>query len=248
MLRTLWSIMDSAIYPILMAMSMWLCFLFNINYGWNLEDFGIRPHETNGLLGILTMPFLHENFEHLFSNTIPILVAGSFIFYYFKSWTWIIGLSVWVFSGLFVWLVGESGTNHIGASGLVYGLVFFLLISGIVRGHKNLAAVALLMVFLYGSLVWGIFPEYTRLIQENISWEGHMGGAIAGSILALSLLRKGPQKPIEITEPETDEEEGETPYWMEDASETEENSDSAETNEIKYRYVPKNANPWEKDD
>ncbi|MFM9945112.1 MAG: rhomboid family intramembrane serine protease [Bacteroidia bacterium] len=254
MIRLLWSAMDSALYPVLMVMAMWITYLFNIDYNWHLEEYGLKPHLIGGLLGILTMPFLHENLEHLFSNSIPLLVAGSFLFYYFKNWTWLIGSVVWIGGGGILWFIGEQGTNHIGASGLIYGLVFFLLVSGIIRGHRHLAAVALLMVFLYGSLVWGLFPDYVELMQENISWEGHLGGALMGSLMSFLLLKKGPQKEV-YQEDEDEGDEHEIPYWMNDEYRVEpletDKTDTEPTNDepiLKYRYVPKNANPWEKDD
>jgi len=138
---------------------------------------------------------------------------------------------------------------------LVYGLVFFLLVSGIIRGHRQLAAVALLMIFLYGSLVWGLFPDYVRLIKENISWEGHLGGAITGSLMAFLLINKGPESPKDIEDVDDELETDEEAYWMDDeeAEVTAPNDDKPETkipheNPFKYQYVPKNANPWEKDD
>lgn len=259
--------MEQMVYPLVLVMSMWVVYFFNLNYQLNLEQFGLQPHLKNGLIGILCMPLLHENLEHLFSNSIPLLVAGGFLFYYFKNLTWLIIGSIWIGGGIILWFIGETGTNHIGASGLVYGLVFFLLISGMLRGHRQLAAVALLMVFLYGSLIWGLFPEYARLLRENISWEGHLGGAIVGSIMAVALLKKGPKKDP-IPQDDEDDEIDEFPYWLEDQNsmhnqngeepiikkeeeEEKENLDSEKRNddvEIKYRYVPKNANPWENTD
>lgn len=235
-------------------MSLWVIYFFNIDFYWHLEEFGLRPQSIEGLKGILLMPFLHENFEHLFSNTIPLLVAGSFIFYYFKNLTWLIAGVVWLLGGLILWLIGEPGTIHIGASGLVYGLVFFLLVSGIIRGHRHLAAVALLMIFLYGSLVWGLFPEYIRLLRENISWEGHLGGAISGTLMAFLLINKGPEKPVDEVTLDEEDDLDEEPYWLNDEhNEDNQNSEKEEpeaNNEpgFKFRYVPKNANPWEKDD
>jgi len=244
--------MDTILYPLLLVMSLWVVYLFNINYHLDLEAYGLRPHLKEGLIGIITMPFLHENMEHLFSNTIPLLVAGSFLVYYFKNWTWLIYAVVWIVGGTFLWFVGEEGTNHIGASGLVYGLVFFLLISGFIRGNRHLAAVALLMVFLYGSLMWGLFPEYVRMIKENISWEGHLGGAIAGGLMAIILIKKGPQNPVEAIE-EDEEDTDEDKYWLEDHEKMQpeiepEQPESDPEPMIRYRYVPKNANPWENTD
>lgn len=252
MIKFFASIIEHAVYPLVLVMAMWVVFLFNIKYNLNLELYGIQPHQTFGLKGILFMPFLHENFEHLFSNSIPILVAGFFLFYYFKNLTWLILSFIWLGSGIFLWFVGESGTLHIGASGVVYGLVFFLLTSGIFRGHRQLAAVSLIMVFLYGSLMWGLFPEYVRLLKENISWEGHLGGAISGTLIALILLKKGPKKPIETIVDTEDDDTDEDHYWLdgtEDENILPENEiKEKEENFIKYKYVPKNANPWEKDD
>jgi len=250
MIRLFYALLESLVYPLILVISIWLVFFGNLYYFWNLERFGLQPHQMKGLIGILFMPFLHENFEHLFSNTIPILVAGGFLFYYFKTWTWLIFSTIYVGSGSILWFIGETGTNHIGASGLVYGLVFFLLISGLIRGQRQLAAVALLMIFLYGSLVWGLFPEYARLLEKNISWEGHLGGAIVGIILAFLLIKKGP---VEANEPLQDEDDGdENPYWLDDQSEESKQpeTDSKSENDpiINYRYVPKNANSWEQND
>ncbi|NUM31592.1 MAG: rhomboid family intramembrane serine protease [Bacteroidetes bacterium] len=255
MFRLIANLIDDAIYPLILVMAMWVAFFFNIKYNLNLEIYGLKPHDITGLKGILFMPFLHENFEHLFSNTVPVLVAGFFLFYYFKNLTWLILSFIWLGSGIFIWFVGQNGTLHIGASGIVYGLVFFLLITGFLRRHKQLLAVALIMVFLYGSIMWGLFPDYVKLLKENISWEGHLGGAMSGILIAILLLKKGPQTPKhEIIEDEDDEIEiGQIPYWMEGVNENEidtQEKDELKNSEssIKYKYVPKNANPWEKDD
>ncbi len=228
MIRLAWSMFESAMYPLIMVMCMWLTYFLNIDLQWHAEELGVRPHQISGLIGIATMPFLHENLEHLFSNSLPLVVAGSFLFYYFKKLTWLICAVVWVVGGGILWCIGSPGTLHIGASGLVYGLVFFLLISGVIRAHRNLAAVALLMVFLYGSLVWGLFPEYVYIMKENISWEGHLGGAISGIAMAIILRKKGPPKPVDDITPDDNDIEDDNPYWMQD--EAHEESSSEENN------------------
>lgn len=246
-------ILNNLLYPLLIVLGMWVLFLFNIAYGWNLETLGLKPHYVDGWWGLLFMPLLHENAEHIFSNTIPVFVAGGFIFHYFKNWAWLVFSSIWLGTGIILWFIGQAGTNHIGASGLVYGLVFFLLISGFIRQNRELSAVALLMVFLYGGLLWGLFPEYVRLTRENISWEGHLAGAIMGILMSLFLIKKGPQKTIDLIE-EEDEDLEEFPYWLEENAEESMKENPDQVNEekprtiIHYRYVPKNANPWEKDD
>lgn len=241
------------LYPLILVMIMWLVYLFNLKYGWNLEVYGLKPHSSEGFIGIFSMPFLHENLEHIFSNTVPILVAGGFMFYYFKEWTWAAMAAIWIGTGVFLWFVGKEGTIHIGASGLVYGFVFFLLFSGFLRNNRELSAVALLMVFLYGGIMWGLFPDYIRLTGQNISWEGHMGGAIMGILMAVLLLKKGPANTVEQIE-EDEDDPFEYPYWLEGNEIPEENNEKEngslpdEPVQIKYRYIPKNGNPWEKDD
>ena len=239
MIRQLISLLDNLIYPLVIVMSMWVVYLFNLHYSLHLNELGLRPHARDGWSGIIFMPLLHENLEHLFSNSVPILVAGFFLFYYFKNWSWVILGSIWTGSGIILWFLGSEGTLHIGASGLVYGLVFFMLVSGLIRRNRELAAIALLMVFLYGGLVWGLFPEYVRLLRENISWEGHVGGAVMGSIMALALLKKGPPAP-KMHDPEEEEDEEEFPYWMtEQHPEVQDEQDKLppeQGREIKIRY------------
>jgi len=245
MIRSIWALLDTMLYPLLLVVAIWVAYLFNLNYNLQLEELGLRPHSIEGLIGILTMPFLHENLEHLFSNTVPLLVAGGFLFYYFKNLTWIIYAVVWIMSGSILWFIGQEGTNHIGASGVVYGLVFFLLVSGLIRGNRNLAAVALLMVFLYGGLMWGLFPEYVRLVGQNISWEGHLGGAVAGVFMALVLKKKGPENLNPYTKEDDDDDDDEDKYWLEDPEKHENEENTPSETMIRYRYVPKNSNPWE---
>ncbi len=171
----------------------WVILLFDFAYQLDLNDWGIHPRTVRGLVGIVFSPFLHGGPGHLFSNSIPFLVSGAFIFHFFPADKWrIIGI-IWFFSGLGVWLYGKFISNHIGASGLVYGMVSFLLTSGIIRKNKSLSAVVLLLIFLYGSMVWGVFPQIPVNPGESISWEGHLAGTVAGVILAYVYRKKGPE-------------------------------------------------------
>jgi len=168
---------------------LWLIKFLGSQLGTSFYYLGIYPHETRGLTGIITSPFIHNDYEHLFNNTIPIFVLGTAIFYFYSDIAFrVIGWS-WLLTGLLVWIAGRESW-HIGASGLIYSLASFLFFSGILRKDLRLMALSLLVVFLYGSMVWGMFP----LIDIHVSWESHMLGAGAGLILAILYRKKGPQR------------------------------------------------------
>jgi membrane associated rhomboid family serine protease len=134
-------------------------------------------------------------------------------------------LITYLASGLITWCIGNPESTHIGASALVYGLNFFLISSGFIRGNRMLIVISLIMVFLYGSFIWGMIPSLA--IPQNISWEGHLSGAIIGVLLAVFLRKEGPQKEVYLWEDEEDNEEeinddnsdvatgstSEKPYW-----------------------------------
>ena len=165
---------------------MWLVFYVDEKQMLDLYRYGLLPKNSFGLIGIVTSPFLHGSLSHLVSNTFPIIFLGSGIAYFYPkvfSRVFIIG---WLASGLMVWFFGRE-TYHIGASGLVYALAFFIFFSGLLRGHPQLIALSLLVAFLYGSLVWGMLP-----IEEHISWESHLFGGITGIATALIFKNANP--------------------------------------------------------
>lgn len=221
---------DDILWPSVFVLFFWLSFFTNLAYDLNLNDWGIAPRTVKGLMGILAMPFLHGDFGHLFSNTIPLLVSGSFVFYFFKQMSWKILILIWLFSGFGVWLTGSFYSVHIGASGLVYGLVAFLLTSGIIRKNRNLAALALILIFMYGSMVWGVFPQIS-ITDQNISWEGHLFGALTGIALAWFYKEEGPEDDLE---PDDDEE---MPQWWEDMQREEETKKNPPEDEINFKYT-----------
>jgi len=177
--------------------------------------FGIRPREWEGLTGIIAAPFLHGSKEHLFNNSIPLFVLTWSLLYFYKELFWRAIAWIIVISGVLVWLSGREGTNHIGASGLIYGLVGFLFFSGILRKHPPLIAISMLMVFLYGSMVWGILP-----VQEHISWEGHLWGGVIGTVMAFYFKPEGPQRRRYAWEDEEEDEDEEDAYWKRDVDRT----------------------------
>ena len=148
-----------------------------------ITQFGIVPRTAKGIAGIFLAPFFHGSFRHLISNTVPLIVLLFILntFYPKKA------VSVVVFSalagGFLVWLLGRSA-NHIGASGLIYGLAAFLMANGFIEKKMVPLMISVGVILLYGGMVWGVFPSVNRYI----SWEGHLFGAIAG-VLAAYLLK-----------------------------------------------------------
>lgn len=209
----------SLVIPLIIVALMWLVKVFEVSAGVSLSRWGLVPHSFNGLVGIFTLPFLHSNWEHLLSNTIPILVLGTALYYCYPTLANRVLLITYLASGLITWCIGRPDTTHIGASALVYGLNLFLIVSGFIRGNRMLIVVSLIMVFLYGSFIWGMIPSLA--IPQNISWEGHLSGALIGVLLAIFLRKEGPQKEIHHWDEDDDDENGsstdsdakEHPYW-----------------------------------
>lgn len=192
-------IIRSIIYPSLFVALLWSIKLVEIAFDLNLLHFGLYPRAYSGLIGIFTCPLIHSSYNHLFSNSIPLLVLGGIIFYFYRPIAFSVFFWVYLMSGIWLWAAGREA-YHIGASGLVYGFVTFLFFSGIIRRERSLLVLSMLVTFLYGSLVWGIFP-----IQKEISWEAHLLGALAGSITAFYFRKEGPQaKKFEWNEEEDD--------------------------------------------
>lgn len=199
-------------YPTVFIIILWIVKLAEVVFHWPLTNFGLVPRSINYLPGILTTPFLHADFLHLLSNTGPVFILGSFLFYFYKAIAWRVILWIYVLSGIWLWIGGREAM-HIGASGLVYGLAAFLFLSGIFSKNTALMTVTLIITFLYGSLIWGFFPEFFP--KENISWEGHLFGFIAGVLMALYFRKEIPQpKQYQWDEEELDP--SEAPFWETD--------------------------------
>jgi len=162
--------------------------IFEEYLGVRWAKYGVFPRSLEGVLGIITTPFIHGDWKHVFNNSVPLLVLGTSLRYFYKDISKEVFLWSWLMSGLWLWAIGRP-SFHIGASGIVYALASFLFFSGLIRKHTSLMAVSFVVVFLYGSMVWGIFP-----IKEHISWEGHLSGGLAGIILAWWFRSEGPPK------------------------------------------------------
>lgn len=144
----------------------------------SLDNYGIAPRELIGLRGILFAPFLHANFGHLIANTVPFLILGWLIMLRETTDFIIVSFISMVVGGLGVWLFGAPGL-HIGASGVIFGYLGFLLLRGYFERSFIAIALSLLVAFFYGGVLWGILPS-----QAGVSWEGHLFGFIGGGIAA----------------------------------------------------------------
>jgi membrane associated rhomboid family serine protease len=169
---------DIVLYPVFLVLALWVVFWLEVRLGFNGSRLGIFPLEIKGLLGILTGPFMHSGLEHLFNNSVPLLVLTTALFYFYRNHRWKVLVLGALLTGLLTWFIGRPAW-HIGSSGVVYMLVAFLFFKGIFSRQYQLVAVSLIVVFLYGSLIWYLFP-----IDEKISWEGHTAGFIVGFVFS----------------------------------------------------------------
>jgi len=165
--------------PICLVLLLWLVYWVEIKFGFYFNSFGIYPLKLTGLKGIVFSPFIHGSLEHLFNNTFPLLLLSMALYYFYPKVSNRIILYGIVLSGMITWLIGRPNF-HIGASGLVYVLASFLFFKGIFSKYYRLVALSLSIVFIYGSLIWGLFP-----IKSGVSWEGHLSGFIVGLGFAL---------------------------------------------------------------
>lgn len=193
----------NSIIPGIFVFLMWLVKIIEVLFDIDLSRLGIYPLTVEGLPGILFSPFIHADFTHLFSNSIPLFLLSLALFYFYSEVALKVFIWTYFLTGLLVWFAGREAW-HIGASGIVYGLASFLFFSGIIRRYFRLIALSLLIVFLYGSMVWGLFPG----VYKNVSWESHMLGFISGVVLAVWYRKQGPQRPVyewmDEEEPEMD--------------------------------------------
>lgn len=162
---------------------LWLIQLSNWVLSLGPADLGVRPRELSGLLGVIFAPLLHGGPDHLLANTPPLLVAGTTMLYLYPRSSPSALAAVYFGSGIAVWALGRS-SMHLGASGLVYGLVSYIFVAGLLRRDRRAIAASLLVCFMYGALVWGIFP-----IDSGVSWETHLAAAVIGAGMAIKLRR-----------------------------------------------------------
>jgi membrane associated rhomboid family serine protease len=176
----------SLIFPTFFLIILWLIKVVEISEELDLSFLGVFPRRASGLIGIITSPLVHANFDHLINNSVPLFFLSVAVFFFYHKVAFKVFFYGYFFTGLAVWLFARP-SHHIGASGLIYVFGSFLFFGGIIRQNINLLAISLLVTFLYGSMVWGIFPY-----KPDMSWESHLMGMMVGLGLAILYRNEGP--------------------------------------------------------
>lgn len=196
--------------PIYLILSLWLVHICKLAFNLPLGNYGLVPRDASGAIGILTSPFIHGNWEHLASNSVPLFVLTMIILIFYKRVAFKSIFLIYIITGAAVWLFGRH-VIHIGASGVVYGLVSFVFWSGIFRRNIKSIILALIVTILYSGLFLGILPT-----QDGISWESHLCGGIVGIFVAY--IMKDELSPDEIErDPWADDAGNERHYLPRDA-------------------------------
>ncbi|GAB4141527.1 MAG: rhomboid family intramembrane serine protease [Bacteroidia bacterium] len=186
------------LFPFTFVVIMWLVHVIQGFLQENWADASLYPRTLSGLAGVLTAPFLHADFSHLAGNTLPMLFLGYLLFNAYREIAGQVFWLIYLITGVLVWLFARDAF-HLGSSGVIYGMAAFLFVSGIIRKIPRLMVLSLLIVFLYGTMVWGIFP-----FDPHVSWESHLYGALTGIVLSVVYRKQGPQ-PLKYFEDEKEE-------------------------------------------
>lgn len=225
-------ILFKQLFPFTFIVLIWLIHLTQAFLGQDWSNYALTPRTAHGLIGIITCPLLHGSWEHLLGNTVPLLILGLILFNSYREIAGKVFWLVYLLNGVLLWLFARGGI-HLGASGVIYGLAFFLVVSGFIRRDPRLGMISLLIIFIYGSMVWGIFP-----FDTHVSWEGHLYGALTGIILAVMLRKQGPQARVYWTEEENEP----AAVEPENAIEPAEPTQPEENREPRIRYLYKDKN------
>nr|WP_321485669.1 rhomboid family intramembrane serine protease [uncultured Draconibacterium sp.] len=224
----------SLLFPAIFVLALWIVKIIELTSGLSFVEFGIYPRHINGLQGVLFSPFIHSDFSHLISNSLPFFILGFMLIYFYRRISYRIFFLLYILSGISTWIMGREAW-HIGASGVVYAMATFHFVSGIIRSDVRLLTLSAIVVFLYGGLVWGLLP-----IRPEISWEGHLSGAIFGVALAFYyrkyIVRR--EKFDWEDEPDDDEEENDETYYFSESTYTHSINfaeDDSEKNETKHQ-------------
>lgn len=180
-------------WPSLLLLVLWIFYWGQHLFLFHFYELGVQPKTTSGLIGILFMPLVHaqDDIRHIFNNSIPIFILTATLIHFYKPIALRVFFLLWIFTGVLVWAFAPgNGHYHIGISGIIYGLASFLFTSGVLRKFLPLQAISLFVVFVYGSMIWGLLP-----LEERISWEGHLAGFLTGIFLAILFRKIGTQRP-----------------------------------------------------
>ncbi len=171
-------------FPSIILAVMWVIQIVQMGLGASFASLGIYPRHVDGLWGVITSPFIHSSrdFMHITSNSVPLFMGMAMILYFFRRVAYKSMLFIWLLTGIGVWIFAKSAF-HIGASGVVYGLISFIFWNGIFRRNLKSIVLSLIIIFLYSSMFLGVLPN-----QPGISWESHLIGGLVG-ILAAFIFR-----------------------------------------------------------
>lgn len=197
--------------PLLMLILMWLTMFVQWYFSVSLYFLGVHPLHINGLQGIVTSIFIHGNWGHLIGNSAPFFLFSTALFYFYPKISAKVFFGMWIVSGTYLWLFARENW-HIGASGLIYSLAFFHLTIAILKRELKIVSFSMLIIFLYGSMVWGFFPEFYP--EENISWEAHLMGALVGVIFAIFYKDYAPKSKQYFEDEDEEDMDEENQYWM----------------------------------
>lgn len=203
----------ATIIPLFLLFILYTLKTLEIGMKWDFTQLGVYPMQQRGVFGIFAHPLVHSSFKHLIANTLPLFFLSWCLFYFYRQIAPYIFFAIWIGCGILTFLIGKPGW-HIGASGIIYGLAFFLFFSGLLRKHVPLIAISLLVTFLYGGLIWNMLPQFSKV---TTSWEGHLSGAITGTLCAIGFMSQGPQR----SDPFAEESEQESEENNEEDSEQE---------------------------
>ena len=198
---------NTLVVPLLLLLPIWIVFFLQSQGLGDLECYGIIPRHLEGLRGILFAPLFHSGWKHLINNSVPLVVLSFFAVLFYQRIAYFVIIFGWILTGFLIWIFGNFPLwddyvgCHIGASGIVYLLASYVFFSGILKKSRHLIAISLIVVFLYGSMIWGVFPEeilpkFYRESSNPISWESHLLGGIVGFLFAVVTRRYGVEKKV----------------------------------------------------
>lgn len=220
---------EAVLYSISFIMLLWLVKAIEVATSMELGFLGILPRTLIGTVGIFTAPLIHGDLLHLLSNSFPLLLLGIGVIYFYNKIALEVIAWIYLLTGISVWLLARAH-YHIGASGLVYGLLTFLFFSGIFRRDSKSVSVSLIIIFMYSGMIMGVFP-----LNQDISWESHLMGSLAGIFCAIYFRRSGlpAVKPVAV-----EQEVQNTPHTLPNPFSAINFSDQTESS-YHYEYAPK---------
>jgi membrane associated rhomboid family serine protease len=178
---------------------LWWIGVIDAVFDLQLVRYGVFPREISGLKGILLAPLIHGSWFHLLANTPALFILGTAMLYGYPGASKVALPAIYLLSGLGVWIFARS-SYHIGGSGLAYGMMFFVFVIGVLRRDKLSIVLSMIVFFLYGGMIWGIFPQ-----RQAVSFESHFFGALTGVVMAFLLRNRDVALPEKKYEWEEDE-------------------------------------------